>query len=89
MSTFDNANPVLPPPSAVRAWSSARIVFVELVDGRHLGFPASRFPFLRDVSDEALAKVALRAAGTALRWDELDEDITVLGVLQGRFPCMR
>jgi hypothetical protein len=61
------------------------MVFLELTDGRIVGFPASRFTRLRDAPDEQLQKVALELNGYALRWEELDEDITVPGVVAGRF----
>jgi hypothetical protein len=32
-----------------------------------------------------LKKVQIRLDGYALRWEELDEDITVPGVVEGRF----
>jgi len=70
---------------ATRVWVSGRIVFVELTDGRQIGFPASRFRLLRDASEEQLQRVTLRANGTALRWEELDEDISVSGIVQGHF----
>ena len=70
---------------ATRAWVSGRIVFVELTDGRQIGFPAARFRLLSGASDEQLGRVALRANGTALRWDELDEDISVRGIVEGHF----
>ena len=53
---------------ATRVWVSGRIVFVELTDGRQIGFPAARFKLLRDASEEQLRQVTLRANGTALRW---------------------
>ena len=70
---------------ATRVWVSGRIVFVELTDGRQIGFPAARFKLLRDASEEQLRQVALRANGTALRWEELDEDISVSGIVEGHF----
>lgn len=70
---------------AVRAWATGRTVFVELTDGRQIGFPSARFKLLRDASDEQLKKVALRLNGTALRWEELDEDISVFGIANGHF----
>ncbi len=70
---------------AVRAWVDGRMVFIELTDGRQIGFPAERFRLLRDASDQALKMVRLRMDGTALRWDDLDEDITVRGIVEGRF----
>ena len=72
-------------PRAVRAWTSGRMVFLELTDGRQVGFPADRFRLLRDASDAQLALVRLRMDGAALRWEEIDEDITVRGVVEGRF----
>lgn len=70
---------------ATRVWVSGRIVFVELTDGRQIGFPAARFKLLRDASEEQLRQVTLRANGTALRWEELDEDISVSGIVEGNF----
>jgi Protein of unknown function (DUF2442) len=70
---------------AVRAWTQGRLVFVELTDGRQIGFPADRFRILAAASEAQLAHVRLRLDGTALRWDDLDEDLTVRGVVEGRF----
>jgi Protein of unknown function (DUF3532). len=70
---------------ASRVWVEGRSVFIELTDGRQIGFPADRFKILSKASDEQLKKVTLRLDGYALRWDELDEDITVRGIVEGRF----
>ncbi|MBL9219854.1 MAG: DUF2442 domain-containing protein [Opitutaceae bacterium] len=72
-------------PAALRVWVETRTVFLELTDGRILGFPASRFKRLSTASDEALSAVHLELDGHALRWDGLDEDISVPGVVAGRF----
>jgi phage head maturation protease len=61
------------------------MVFLELTDGRVVGFPANRFTRLRDASAEQLQEVTLELNGYALRWENLDEDITVPGVVAGRF----
>lgn len=72
-------------PAAIRVWVEGRMIFLELSDGRIVGFPASRFQRLKDASAEQLQKVTLELDGFALRWEELDEDITVPGVVAGRF----
>lgn len=41
-------------PCAIRAWADMRMVFVELTDGRILGFPADRYRILSAVSEEEL-----------------------------------
>jgi hypothetical protein len=72
-------------PAAIRVWVEKRTVYLELVDGRILGFPADRFRILSSASDDELQKVCLELNGFALRWEALDEDITVPGVVAGYF----
>jgi hypothetical protein len=72
-------------PAAVRVWVEKRFVYLELVDGRILGFPADRFRILGAARDEELQEVRLELNGYALRWEKLDEDITVPGVVAGHF----
>jgi hypothetical protein len=72
-------------PAAIRAWAEKRTVYIELTDGRIIGFPANRFKILAAATDEALKEVKLRLNGYALRWESLDEDITVPGIVAGNF----
>jgi len=72
-------------PIALRVWVEKRMVFLELTDGRIVGFPADRFRILRAATDEQLRSVTLELDGYALRWEELDEDLTVPGVVAGHF----
>lgn len=72
-------------PLATKAWVEDRMVYLKLADSRVFGFPASRFRRLKEASDELLAKVTIEVNGYALRWEELDEDITVPGVVAGHF----
>jgi hypothetical protein len=89
MSTIAHEQSADVEPAALRAWTEGRTVFLELVDGRILGFPADRFRILSAASEEALAKVRLELNGYALRWEELDEDISVPGVVAGHFQLAR
>jgi hypothetical protein len=70
---------------ALRAWVEGRTVFLELHDGRIFGFPAARFRRLREASSAELKRVSVELGGAALRWEELDEDLTVRGVVAGHF----
>ncbi|HAO20933.1 MAG: hypothetical protein BWK80_05350 [Desulfobacteraceae bacterium IS3] len=72
-------------PAAIRAWAEERMIFIELTDGRIVGFPANRFRILKKAADDQLKKVIVRLNGFALRWEELDEDITVPGIIAGNF----
>ena len=72
-------------PAAIRVWTEKRLIYVELTDGRIIGFPADRFKLLSRATNEQLAKVELRLNGFALRWEKIDEDITVPGIVAGNF----
>jgi len=72
-------------PCALRAWAEGRMIFLELTDGRIIGFPADRFKILKEASEKALKSVTVEVNGYALRWEELDEDLTVEGIVAGRF----
>jgi len=85
MITTADKSPVAIEPAAVRVWVQGRTIYLELHDGRIVGFPADRFRLLKAATEEQLAKVQLEINGYALRWEELDEDITVPGVVAGRF----
>ena len=72
-------------PTAINVWVEKRRIFIELTDGRVIGFPADRFRILSEATDEQLKGVHLRLNGYALRWEDLDEDITVGGIVAGNF----
>lgn len=72
-------------PCALRAWAEGRMIYLELTDGRIIGFPADRFRILSAAPDEKLKGVTVEVNGYALRWEELDEDLTVEGIVAGRF----
>jgi hypothetical protein len=57
-------------------------MWVELNDARTLGVPLAWFPKLMHATPEARTHFELSARG--IHWDELDEDISVEGLLAGR-----
>ncbi|MGA1823086.1 MAG: DUF2442 domain-containing protein [bacterium] len=85
MNTIIVEKEVVIEPAAIKAWAEGRTVFIELTDGRIFGFPADRFKILKNATDEQLKEVSVRLNGYALRWESLDEDITVPGVVAGNF----
>ncbi|AVV80816.1 PF10387 family protein [Leptospira santarosai] len=70
---------------ATKVWVENRMIYLELSDGRVIGFPSNRFKLLKSATDSELKEVKLELDGYALRWESLDEDLTVQGILEGRF----
>ena len=56
-------------------------MWVELSDGRTLGVPLAWFPRLLRATPEQ--RDACRITARGLHWSELDEDISVTGLLTG------
>lgn len=61
----------------------ADTMWVNLADGRQLGVPLAYFPRLLRAAHEQREKYTISGGGTGLHWDELDEDISVSGLLMG------
>jgi hypothetical protein len=57
-------------------------MWVELTDGRTLGVPLAWFPRLLNATPAQRETVELSRIG--LHWDEIDEDISIAGLLAGR-----
>lgn len=57
-------------------------MWVHLVDGRVIAAPIAWFPRLLSATPQQRNQVELSPSG--LHWDELDEDISVAGLLAGR-----
>ena len=72
-------------PAAIKVWTEGRKIYMELTDSRIIGFPADRFKILSQATEDQLKEVKIRLKGFALRWESLDEDITVPGIVAGHF----
>jgi hypothetical protein len=59
-------------------------MWVELSDGRTLGVPLAWFPRLLHATSKQRQRCRIGVTGRGLHWDELDEDISVAGLLAGR-----
>jgi Protein of unknown function (DUF2442) len=57
------------------------MMWVDLADGRRPGVPLAYFPRLMHASAEQRERYELSGGGTGIHRDELDEDISVEGLL--------
>jgi hypothetical protein len=56
---------------------------VTFTDGRVLGVPLAWFPSLREASPQQRARYEIGGGGIGLHWPELDEDLSVAGLMAG------
>lgn len=68
-------------PRAVELTCTADALHVRLADGRELTVPLEWFPRLRAASAAQLQQYRLIGGGIGIHWPEVDEDISVEGLL--------
>jgi len=75
-----------PRPQAVPLALSARcddeMLHVQLADGREIIAPLEWFPLLRDATHKQRANWRLIGRGVGIHWPDVDEDISVEGLLR-------
>jgi len=59
------------------------MMHVHLTDGRIVSVPLIWFPLLSDATPEQRAHYEIGGGGTSLHWPEIDEDISVAGLMAG------
>jgi len=71
-------------PNAVAVHVSETAIDVELDDGRRLSVPLAWYPRLFHASPSERNRYELWGSGYAIEWPDIDEHISVEGLLAGR-----
>jgi hypothetical protein len=69
--------------SATKVWFDQYNMWVNLSDGRQLSVTLEYFPRLRNAKPSQRENYVLSGNGTGIHWEEIDEDISVPGLLMG------
>lgn len=67
---------------AVSVSFDGRLMLVKLSDGVTVKADTRGFERLSNASPEQLRKAEIRARGTGIHWEELDEDLSVSGLVR-------
>ena len=71
-------------PRAAEVRCDEDVLVVQLTDGRTLSVPLLWFPRLAAAKWEELGRYELIGEGEGIHWPDVDEDISVAGLLAGR-----
>ena len=69
-------------PLAIEVACDANELVVRLVDGRRVAVPLEWFPRLAKATQAQLKNYELLGDGEGIHWPELDEDLSVAGLLR-------
>lgn len=70
--------------TAVKVWFTDDFICVQLSDGREIKAPLEFYPKLKAAGQKAREKFRLIGMGTGIHWEDLDEDLSVEGIVLGR-----
>jgi Protein of unknown function (DUF2442) len=68
--------------TAVGVAVEAAVLRVTLADGRELAVPLEWFPRLRDATEKQRGNWRLIGRGQGIHWPDVDEDLSVAGLLR-------
>ena len=71
--------------TAEKAWYENGMICMILSDKKEIRFPIYLNEKLRNATEKQVAIIEIICGGTGLHWPELDEDLSVVGILEGRF----
>ena len=71
--------------TAVKAWYENGMICILLSDKKEIRFPVDLNSKLKSATDEQRNQIEIICNGTGLHWKELDEDLSVTGIIEGRF----
>ena len=76
-------SPIETAPQATDVSFNANELIVHLVDGRTIIVPLNWYPRLLNATPEQRAEYRLIGDGEYINWPQIDEDLTVAGLLRG------
>ncbi len=71
-------------PSAIGVEVSESLLRVELNDGRTISVPVDWYPRLTHATQKERNNWTIIGGGQGIHWEDIDEDISVEGLLQGK-----
>ena len=70
---------------AENAWYENGLICMHLSNKKEVRFPVSMNSKLKTASDKQRNNIEIICNGTGLHWPDLDEDLSVTGIMEGRY----
>ena len=68
-----------------KAWYENGNICILLSDRKEIRFPIELNKKLKHASSNQLNNIEIICSGTGLHWPDLDEDLSITGIIEGRF----
>lgn len=70
---------------ATNAWFENGMICMLLSDKKEIRFPVELNSKLKVATTDQLGNIEIICGGTGLHWPDLNEDLSVTGIIEGRF----
>lgn len=68
-----------------KAWYEKGMISMLMSDNKEIRFPVDLNNKLKNATEKQRSNIELICGGTGLHWPDLDEDLSVTGIIEGRF----
>jgi hypothetical protein len=69
----------------IKAWYEKGMICLLMSDKKEIRFPVEANAKLNNANDSQRNNIEIICNGTGLHWPDLDEDLSVAGIIEGRF----
>jgi hypothetical protein len=70
---------------AEKAWYDSGKIHLLLSDKKEVSFPVELNRKLKNATEEQLSDIEIICNGTGIHWPRIDEDLSITGIMEGRF----
>jgi hypothetical protein len=71
--------------TVTKVWYEKDMICMLLSDGKEVRFPVTVNSKLKNATDKQRENIEIICGGTGLHWPDLDEDLSVTGIMEGRY----
>jgi hypothetical protein len=68
-----------------KAWHENNMVCLLMSDYKEIRFPVEANKKLKNATEKQRNNIEIICGGTGLHWPDLDEDLSVTGIIEGRY----
>lgn len=68
-----------------KAWYENEIIYIILSNKKEILFPVYLNEKLRNAKHSQVGNIEIICGGSGLHWPDLDEDLSIAGIIEGRF----
>ncbi len=70
---------------SMKAWYENQMICILLSDKKEIRFPVELNIRLKHATDDQRNNIEIICNGTGLHWPDLDEDLSLAGIFEGRY----